>query len=164
MKNKNFKLGIKREIGKVNWTGLITLYIKEVKRFTNVFLQTITAPMITTLLFVIVFSIAIDRNAGFHQFTFITFLVPGLIMMSVLQNSFANVSSAFMTAKVQGSIVDLLMAPLGVVCFYSFFFIAMDSRNYRFSRTFLLDDFVFNSRGYNISHNWYDCGYLGSKI
>ena len=115
MKNKNFKLGVKREIGKVNWTGLFTLYIKEVKRFTSVFLQTITAPMVTTLLFVIVFSIAIDRNAGFHQVPFITFLVPGLIMMSVIQNSFANVSSAFMTAKVQGSIVDLLMAPLGPI-------------------------------------------------
>ena len=115
MKNKNFKLGVKREIGKVNWTALFTLYIKEVKRFTSVFLQTITAPMVTTLLFVIVFSIAIDRNAGFHQVEFITFLVPGLIMMSVIQNSFANVSSAFMTAKVQGSIVDLLMAPLGPI-------------------------------------------------
>ena len=115
MKNKNLKLGVKREIGKVNWTALFTLYIKEVKRFTSVFLQTITAPMVTTLLFVIVFSIAIDRNAGFHQVEFITFLVPGLIMMSVIQNCFANASSAFMTAKVQGSIVDLLMAPLGPV-------------------------------------------------
>ena len=115
MKNKNLKLGVKREIGKVNWTALFILYIKEVKRFTSVFLQTITAPMVTTLLFVIVFSIAIDRNAGFHQVPFITFLVPGLIMMSVIQNSFANASSAFMTAKVQGSIVDLLMAPLGPI-------------------------------------------------
>ena len=115
MKKKNFNLGVKREIGKVNWTGLFTLYIKEVKRFTSVFLQTITAPMVTTLLFVIVFSIAIDRNAGFHQIPYISFLVPGLIMMSVIQNSFANVSSAFMTAKVQGSIVDLLMAPLGPI-------------------------------------------------
>ncbi len=115
MKNKNLKLGVKREIGTVNWTALFTLYIKEVKRFTSVFLQTITAPMVTTLLFVIVFSIAIDRNAGFHQVPFITFLVPGLIMMSVIQNSFANASSAFMTAKVQGSIVDLLMAPLGPI-------------------------------------------------
>ena len=115
MKNKNLKLGVKREIGKINWTALFTLYIKEVKRFTSVFLQTITAPMVTTLLFVIVFSIAIDRNVGFHQVPFITFLVPGLIMMSVIQNSFANASSAFMTAKVQGSIVDLLMAPLGPI-------------------------------------------------
>jgi len=115
LKNKNFDLGIKQEIGHVNWTGLFTLYLKEVKRFSNVFLQTITAPMVTTLLFVIVFSIAIDRSAGFKGISFITFLVPGLIMMSVLQNSFANVSSAFMTAKVQGSIVDLLMSPLGPI-------------------------------------------------
>ena len=115
MKTKNFKLGVKREIGKINWTALFTLYNKEVKRFTSVFLQTITAPMVTTLLFVIVFSIAIDRGAGFNDVPFITFLVPGLIMMSVIQNSFANASSAFMTAKIQGSIVDLLMAPLGPI-------------------------------------------------
>ena len=115
MRNKNINLGIKREVGRVNWNGFFTLYIKEVKRFTNVFLQTITAPMVTTLLFVIVFSIAIDRNAGFKGIPFINFLVPGLIMMSVIQNSFANVSSAFMTAKVQGSIVDLLMSPLGPI-------------------------------------------------
>ena len=113
MNNKELNLGIRREIGLVNWTGLYTLYLKEVKRFSNVFLQTITAPMVTTLLFVVVFSIAIDRSAGFKGISFITFLVPGLVMMSVLQNSFANVSSAFMTAKVQGSIVDLLMSPLG---------------------------------------------------
>jgi ABC-2 type transport system permease protein len=112
---QNTNLGVRRNIGLVNWTGLSTLYIKEVKRFSNVFLQTITAPMVTTLLFVIVFSVAIDRSAGFNGIPFITFLVPGLIMMSVLQNSFANVSSAFMTAKVQGSIVDLLMSPLGPV-------------------------------------------------
>ena len=113
MINKNLNLGIRRDIGSVNWIGLYTLYLKEVKRFTNVFLQTITAPMITTLLFVVIFSIAIDRSTGFNGISFITFLVPGLMMMSVLQNSFANVSSAFMTAKVQGSIVDLLMSPLG---------------------------------------------------
>ena len=115
MIKQNTDLGVRRNIGLVNWTGLSTLYIKEVKRFTNVFLQTVTAPMVTTLLFVIVFSVAIDRSAGFNDIPFITFLVPGLIMMSVLQNSFANVSSAFMTAKVQGSIVDLLMSPLGPV-------------------------------------------------
>ena len=115
MKNYKVNLGVKREIGRVNWNGFFTLYIKEVKRFTNVFLQTITAPMVTTLLFVIVFSIAIDRSAGFQGIPFITFLVPGLIMMSVIQNAFANVSSAFMTAKVQGAIVDLLMSPIGPI-------------------------------------------------
>ena len=59
MKNYKVNLGVKREIGRVNWNGFFTLYIKEVKRFTNVFLQTITAPMVTTLLFVIIFSLFI---------------------------------------------------------------------------------------------------------
>ena len=71
MNNKDLNLGIRREIGLVNWTGLYTLYLKEVKRFSNVFLQTITAPMVTTLLFVVVFSIAIDRSAGFKGISFI---------------------------------------------------------------------------------------------
>ena len=118
MKLKSKKLGIRREIRVVNWLGLYTLYIKEVKRFTNVFLQTITAPMITTLLFVTVFSVAIDRGAGIEGVSYMTFLIPGLLMMSVLQNAFANVSSAFMTAKVTGSIIDLLFAPLGSLRFF----------------------------------------------
>ncbi len=113
MKLKSKKLGIRREIRVVNWLGLYTLYVKEVKRFTSVFLQTITAPMVTTLLFVTVFSVAIDRGAGIEGVSYMTFLIPGLLMMSVLQNAFANVSSAFMTAKVTGSIIDLLFAPLG---------------------------------------------------
>lgn len=113
MDDKNKKSIDQRKIKIVNWLGLYTLYLKEVQRFTNVFLQTITAPMITTLLFILVFSVAIDRGAGIDDINYITFLVPGLLMMSVLQNAFANVSSAFMTAKITGSIVDLLLAPLG---------------------------------------------------
>ena len=115
MKQKTKKLGKRRQIKLVNWLGMYTLYIKEVKRFTNVFLQTITAPMVTTLLFVTVFSVAIDRGAGIEGIPYMTFLIPGLLMMSVLQNAFANVSSAYMTAKVTGSIVDLLFAPLGAI-------------------------------------------------
>ena len=99
MIKQNTDLGVRRNIGLVNWTGLSTLYIKEVKRFTNVFLQTVTAPMVTTLLFVIVFSVAIDRSAGFNGIPFITFLVPGLIMMSVLQNSFRECFIGFYDSK-----------------------------------------------------------------
>ena len=64
MKIKPSKLGVRRNINIVNWLGLYSLYIKEVRRFTNVFLQTVSAPMVTTILFVIVFSVAIDRGAG----------------------------------------------------------------------------------------------------
>ena len=73
MKNKNKYLNVRRDINIVNWLGLYTLFFKEVKRFTNVFLQTVTAPMITTLLFVVVFSVAIDRSAGIKGVTYITF-------------------------------------------------------------------------------------------
>ena len=113
MKIKPSKLGVRRNINIVNWLGLYSLYIKEVRRFTSVFFQTVSAPMVTTILFVIVFSVAIDRGAGKEGVPYLTFLIPGLLMMSVLQNSYANSSSAFMTAKVTGNIVDLLMAPLG---------------------------------------------------
>ena len=75
MKNKNKYLSIRRDINIVNWLGLYTLYLKEVKRFTSVFLQTITAPMVTTLLFVTVFSVAIDRGAGIEGIPYITFLI-----------------------------------------------------------------------------------------
>ena len=92
MKIKNKYLSVRRDINIVNWLGLYTLYLKEVKRFTSVFLQTITAPMVTTLLFVVVFSIAIDRSAGIKGVSYISFLIPGLMMMSVLQLSLIHIS------------------------------------------------------------------------
>ncbi len=102
-----------RQMGAVNWRGLWTLYTKEVRRFLNVFTQTLLAPMVTTLLFLAVFSLALGgagRQVG--GVDFINFLAPGLIMMAMAQNSFANTSSSIVIAKVQGNIVDLLMPPL----------------------------------------------------
>ncbi|MGF1595199.1 MAG: ABC transporter permease [Kiloniellaceae bacterium] len=102
-----------RQIGRVNWRGLWTLYMKEVRRFLNVFTQTLLAPMVTTLLFLAIFTLALGgdgREVG--GVAFATFLAPGLIMMSVVQNAFANTSSSLVIAKVQGNIVDVLMPPL----------------------------------------------------
>ncbi len=102
-----------RVFGAVNWLGLWTLYMKEVRRFLNVFTQTLLAPMVTTLLFLAIFSLALGRavtqlgGVGFAEF-----LAPGLIMMAMVQNSFANTSSSIVISKVQGNIVDLLMPPL----------------------------------------------------
>ena len=96
-----------------NWIGFFTLYLKEVKRFFNVFAQTIIAPGITTLLFYIIFSLSIDRNyLNTEHYTFSEFLAPGLICMAIMQNSFANTSSSILISKVQGNIVDVLMPPL----------------------------------------------------
>ena len=102
-----------RHIGQVNWLGLWTLYSKEVQRFAKVWGQTIFAPMITSLLFLAIFSLALGgavRTIG--DLPFLQFLAPGLVMMAIVQNSFANCSSTIMVGKIQGVIVDVLMPPL----------------------------------------------------
>lgn len=102
-----------RHIGLVNWLGLWTLYSKEVQRFAKVWGQTIFAPMITSLLFLAIFSLALGgavRTIG--DLPFLQFLAPGLVMMAIVQNSFANCSSTIMVGKIQGVIVDVLMPPL----------------------------------------------------
>lgn len=99
--------------GDLNVIGLWTLYAKEVRRFIKVFTQTLLAPVITTLVFLAIFSLALgaDRPAV-GGVAFLDFLAPGLIVMAIVQNSFANTSSSIMIAKVQGNIVDYLMPPL----------------------------------------------------
>ena len=102
-----------RPMGRVNWVGLWTLYCKEVQRFMKVGMQTVFAPAVTTILFFAIFMVALG---GDHRVVdgmpFGEFLVPGLVMMGIVQNSFANTSSSLLIAKVQGNIVDLLMPPL----------------------------------------------------
>ena len=96
-----------------NWIGFFTLYKKEVKRFFNVFAQTVLAPAVTTMLFYVIFVLSLDR--GFlisEDFSYSEFLAPGLICMAIMQNSFANTSSSILISKVQGNIVDVLMPPL----------------------------------------------------
>jgi ABC-2 type transport system permease protein len=102
-----------RRIGAVNWLGVWTLYTKEVQRFLKVTLQTVLAPAVTAILFFAIFTVAFggsSRTVG--DIPFSQFLVPGLIMMAIVQNSFANTSSSLLIAKVQGTIVDVLMPPL----------------------------------------------------
>ncbi|MBF0562141.1 MAG: ABC transporter permease [Alphaproteobacteria bacterium] len=103
-------------VGAVNWRGMGTLYLKEVRRFLKVHFQTISAPVATTLLFLAVFALALGRNATVAGgVPYLEFLGPGLIMMAMMQNAFANTSSSIIISKVQGNIVDVLMPPLGPV-------------------------------------------------
>ncbi len=97
----------------VNWGGLRTLYIKEVMRFFKVQMQTVWAPAVTTMLYLVIFTVAIGR-AGREVLgvPFADFLAPGLIVMAMLQNSFANSSFSLLVGKMQGTIVDYLMPPL----------------------------------------------------
>lgn len=102
-----------RPIAVVNSYGLWTLYYKEVRRFLKVYTQTLLAPCITTLLYLAVFVVAIG-GGGRHLLgvPFADFIAPGLIIMTMIQNSFANSSSSIIIGKVQGSIIDILMPPL----------------------------------------------------
>ena len=93
--------------------GLWTLYRKEVQRFLKVAGQTLGAPLITALLFLAIFTLALGRAVEVvNGVPFTTFLAPGLVMMTVTQNAFANSSSSLMISKIQGNIVDMLMPPL----------------------------------------------------
>ncbi len=102
-----------RRFGRVNWQGLATLSQREVLRFLNVWTQTILAPLVTSALFLLIFTIAIGPRRGeVMGVDFATFLAPGILMMTVIQNAFANTSSSIVISKVQGNIVDTLMPPL----------------------------------------------------
>jgi len=96
-----------------NRIGLWNLYMKEVRRFLKVQTQTVWAPAVTTLLFLIIFTVAMGRGGReILGVSFATFVAPGLIMMGMMQNAFANSSFSLLTGKLQGTIVDLLMPPL----------------------------------------------------
>jgi ABC-2 type transport system permease protein len=97
----------------VNWGGLKTLYIKEVRRFFKVQMQTVWAPAITTLLYLVIFTVALGRSGRMIMgVPFASFLAPGLIVMAMIQNAFANSSFSLLVGKIQGNIVDYLMPPL----------------------------------------------------
>lgn len=97
----------------VNIVGLWTLASKETERFLNVYMQTVVAPVVTTMLFYAIFAVAFGGfRPDVYGVSYLQFLAPGLIIMTMSQNAFANTSSSLMISKIQGSIVDLLMSPL----------------------------------------------------
>ncbi len=97
----------------INRIGLATLYMKEVRRFLKVQTQTIWAPAVTTLLFLVIFTVALGRGGReVLGVPFAHFVAPGLIVMAMMQNAFANSSFSLLSGKIQGTIIDLLMPPL----------------------------------------------------
>jgi ABC-2 type transport system permease protein len=100
-------------LGPINWIGFWTLFSKEVRRFLKVWMQTVAAPVVSTLIFMAIFALSMGRSGReIGGVPFEQFLVPGLVMMSMVQNAFANTSSSLLISKMQGSIVDVLMPPL----------------------------------------------------
>jgi len=105
--------------------GFRTLLKKEVMRFTSVLAQTVTAPVVTALLYLLVFAQALgDRASAYEGISYTQFLLPGLIMMSVIQNAFANTSSSLIQSKMMGNIVFLLMSPLGPIEWFAAYVLA----------------------------------------
>jgi len=110
--SSKYKIGTRR-FGLINWTGFWALYKKEVLRFLVVWIQTLLSPIISSLLFFLVLSVAIGNSkSDMLGVPFMTFLAPGLIAMQIIQQSFSHSSSSFMIGKIQGNIVDILYAPL----------------------------------------------------
>ena len=97
-----------------NFLGLFTLILREQRRFTSIWTQTLLAPIVTSALFIAVFSFVFsDRNAGsVTNNDYSLFIAPGILMMVTIQNSFANTSTSILVSKVNGNIVDTLMPSL----------------------------------------------------
>lgn len=110
--SQGHEMGVRR-FGRFNLIGLQTLAGREIMRFMSVWQQTVLAPLMTAGLFVMVFALALGKDRGeVMGVPYLAFLGPGILMMTVIQNAFANTSSSIVSAKMQGNIIDTLMPPL----------------------------------------------------
>ncbi|WP_331587095.1 ABC transporter permease [Phenylobacterium sp.] len=101
-----------RDYSGVNWRGLQTLYVREVRRFIKVGMQTLAAPVVTALLYMLVFVVAVGGGREVHGVPYGAFVAPGLVMMQILSNAFANSSSSLLQAKFNGLMGDFITPPL----------------------------------------------------
>jgi len=100
----------------VSTISLKTLFLKEVRRFSKVWLQTVLSPLVTTSLYFLVFGVALgSRLREISGVPYIQFVVPGLVMMTMVRDSFLNTSSSLFQSKINGTITDILIAPIGAL-------------------------------------------------
>ena len=115
MVENKYQIGVRR-FGLVNWIGFYSLYVKEISRFLIVWAQTLLSPLVSSLLFLSVLTLALGNDRGdVLGYSFISFLAPGLIVMSIVQQSFSHSVSSLMIGKIQGNIIDTLQAPLSAI-------------------------------------------------
>ena len=108
-----------------NARGFYTLFAKEVRRFLKVTVQTVLTPMVTALLYLLVFGQALEAHVEVYEgIGYSAFLIPGLMMMSIIQNAFANSSSSIIQSKMTGNLVFVLLAPLSSLEFFAAFVLA----------------------------------------
>jgi len=105
-------------------SGFPTLLFKEVKRFYKVAFQTVAAPVLTAVLYLMICGHVLEGREVYGRLSYTAFLIPGLVMMSVLQNAFANTSSSLIQSKVTGNLVFVLLAPLSHFEFYAAYILA----------------------------------------
>lgn len=109
----------------MNWRGMYTLFYKELLRFVKVMVQTVMAPVVTALLYLLVFSHVLEEHVNVYEnVSYTAFLIPGLIMMSIIQNAFSNSSSSLIQSKMQGNIIFVLLTPISYLEFYLAFMLA----------------------------------------
>ncbi len=126
------------------WFGIWTLFKKEVYRFLKVFIQTVLAPMVSTLLYLLVFGVVFDEAIEVYEgHQYAQFLVPGLVMMAMLQNAFANSSSSILQSKVNGNILFVLVSPISPTGFFFAFVGAAIARGIMVGGTVLLGALLF---------------------
>lgn len=103
----------------MNWAGMWALFVKEIYRFYSVSVQTVFAPVISTLLFLLIFGQVIEtRSDSFSGLSYSQFLIPGLVMMAILQNAFSNTSSSLIQSKMHGNLTFVLLSPISPLEFY----------------------------------------------
>jgi len=113
--DKKYQMSVKK-FGFINWIGFKSLWLKECNRFLAVWQQTLLSPLVSSLLFLSVLSLALgDSRSEVLGYSFITFLAPGLIAMSIITQAFSHSTSSLMIGKIQGNIVDMLYAPLSAL-------------------------------------------------
>ncbi len=125
-------------------TGFRTLFVKEIIRFWKVAFQTVMAPVLTALLYLLIFAHVLDEHVEVYPgVSYTAFLMPGLVMMSVLQNAFANSSSSLIQSKITGNIVFVLLPPLSYLEFFAAYLLAAMARGLMVGLGVLLAGFLF---------------------
>ena len=149
-------------------TGWLTLLQKELLRFWKVSFQTIAAPVLTALLYLLIFSHVLESRVAVFggQVRYTAFLVPGLVMMSVLQNSFANASSSLIQSKITGNLIFVLLPPLSPLDLYAAYVVGAMVRGLVVGLGVFIVTVLLTAEPLQLAHPWWAVAFavLGSGI
>ena len=149
-------------------SGWLTLLYKELLRFWKVAFQTILAPVITALLYLLIFSHVLESNVRVYdgKVSYTAFLIPGLVMMSVLQNSFANSSSSMIQSKITGNLIFILLPPLSPLELYGAYVLAAMGRGLVVGAGVFLVTLFFAPPGFlaGFPHPWWTLAFALSSL